>query len=62
VLQHQAARLGDGPHCGREPDVRASGYLPEVRQVVPESYLDASFSQRLVCAKLLEVLNVPANE
>ena len=62
VLQHQAARLGDGPRSSREPDVRAPGYLPEVWTVAPESDLDASFSQRLVCAKLVEVLNVPANE
>ena len=30
VLQHQAARLGDGPRSRREPDVRAPGYLLEV--------------------------------
>src|SRR5918998_608738 len=62
VFQHQAARLGDGPRSSREPDVRAPGYLPEVWKVVPESDLDASFSQRLVYAELVEVLNVPANE
>src|SRR5215216_2529465 len=62
MLQHQAARLGDGPRSGREPDVRAPGYLPEVWKVVPGSDLDAGFSQRLVRAKLVEVLNVPANE
>src|SRR5829696_6687802 len=62
VLQHQAARLGDGPRSSRESEVRAPGYLHEVWKVLPESDLDASFSQRLVCAQLVEVLNVPANE
>src|SRR5918995_3973098 len=61
VLQHQAARLGDAPHGGRESDIRAPGYLPEVWKVVPESDLDPGFSQRLGRGKIVEVRSVPAN-
>jgi hypothetical protein len=62
VLQNKRSCFCYGPRSGREPDVRAPGYLAEVRRLAPESDLDANALQRLVCAKLVEVLDVPPHQ